>query len=271
MAKTAFVQPFPRLLVILGVLCSAAPAFAQLEQLSPPPTSLTQDSSETGVVYHVPSLSRLFKETLTDFRQLPSRDTFIWLTIGAVAAFAGHPADGRVTSILSASQPLHETLETGAVVGGIPFQLGAAFATYALGRATDSPRVASVGADLFRAQLMAQATTHAIKYSVRRMRPDSTRFSFPSGHASVTFASATVLQRRFGWKAGIPAYAVASYVAASRVQMKRHYLSDVAFGAALGIVAGRTVTIGRGNARFALAPMGSPGGGGVAFNWMGKR
>jgi hypothetical protein len=65
--------------------------------------------------------------------------------------------------------------------------------------------------------------------------------------------------------------AVASYVAASRVQMKRHYLSDVAFGAALGIVAGRTVTIGRGNARSGLAPMASPGGGGVAFNWMAKQ
>jgi hypothetical protein len=51
----------------------------------------------------------------------------------------------------------------------------------------------------------------------------------------------------------------------------RHYLSDVAFGAALGIAAGRTLTIGRGNARFGLAPMASPGGGGVAFNWMGKQ
>ena len=35
--------------------------------------------------------------------------------------------------------------------------------------------------------------------------------------------------------------------------MKRHYLSDVAFGAAIGIMAGRTVTIGRGEARFAVA------------------
>ena len=95
--------------------------------------------------------------------------------------------------------------------------------------------------------------------------------SFPSGHAAVTFASATVLQRHFGWKVGIPAYAVASYVAASRVQMKRHYLSDVAFGAALGIVAGRTLTIGRGDARFAVEPMAAPGGGGIGFTWVGKR
>ena len=80
-----------------------------------------------------------------------------------------------------------------------------------------------------------------------------------------------MLQRHFGWKVGIPAYGVASYVAASRLQTNRHYLSDIAFGAALGIVAGHTVTIGRGNARFAVAPVAAPGGGGVAFTWIGTR
>jgi len=47
--------------------------------------------------------------------------------------------------------------------------------------------------------------------------------------------------------------------------------SDVAFGAALGIVAGRTVTVGTCAGRFAVAPMGAPRGGGVAFTWVGKR
>ena len=78
-------------------------------------------------------------------------------------------------------------------------------------------------------------------------------------------------QRHFGWKVGIPAYGAASYVAASRLQTNRHYLSDVAFGAALGIVAGRTVTVGHGNARFAVAPVAAPGGGGIAFTWIGNR
>jgi hypothetical protein len=45
----------------------------------------------------------------------------------------------------------------------------------------------------------------------------------------------------------------------------------VAFGAALGIVAGRTVTIGRGDGRFAVAPMAAAGGGGVGFTWLGKK
>ena len=44
-----------------------------------------------------------------------------------------------------------------------------------------------------------------------------------------------------------PAYAVAAYVGASRVQAGKHFTSDVVFGAALGIVAGRTVTLGNAN------------------------
>jgi membrane-associated phospholipid phosphatase len=86
----------------------------------------------------------------------------------------------------------------------------------------------------------------------------------------VSFASATVLQQHFGWKVGVPAYALASYVALSRVQMKRHYLSDVAFGAALGVAAGRTITIGR-SKQLQLQPMVTDGGGGVQFSWNKNR
>ena len=96
-------------------------------------------------------------------------------------------------------------------------------------------------------------------------RPEGAGFSFPSGHATITFASATVLQQHFGWKVGVPAYAVASYVAASRVQMKRHYFSDVVFGAALGIAAGRTATLA--NGRLLVAPIATPGGAGASFTW----
>jgi membrane-associated phospholipid phosphatase len=123
-----------------------------------------------------------------------------------------------------------------------------------------------VGADLVRANIVAQALTSGIKLSVRRGRPDGTQYSFPSGHASVSFAAATVLQRHFGWKTGLPAYAAASYVAASRIQERRHFFSDVAFGAVVGIVAGRTVTVGRGDYKFSVQPMAPASGGvGIAF------
>ena len=77
--------------------------------------------------------------------------------------------------------------------------------------------------------------TYILKYAVREERPDhSNCHSFPSGHASTTFATATFLQRRYGWKLGVPAYALASYVGWGRVFSKRHHWWDVVAGAAIG-------------------------------------
>jgi membrane-associated phospholipid phosphatase len=157
------------------------------------------------------------------------------------------------------------------MMGSARTQVAAAIATQVVGHAIRNPKVSAIGADLVRAQIVAQTMTFGIKMAARRTRPDGTQFSFPSGHASTTFATATVLQRHLGWKAGVPAYALASYVAASRVQVKRHYLSDVTLGATLGIIAGRTVTVGRGDARFALAPSAMAGGAGVSFTWLGRQ
>jgi membrane-associated phospholipid phosphatase len=67
-------------------------------------------------------------------------------------------------------------------------------------------------------------------------------YSFPSGHASAVFTTASILHQHFGWKVGGPSYVVASYVALSRLPSNRHFLSDVIFGSALGIAVGRSVT-----------------------------
>ena len=65
--------------------------------------------------------------------------------------------------------------------------------------------------------------------------------------------------------------AVASYVAASRLSENRHHLSDVAFGAAVGLAAGRVVTIARGSRRFELAPIALAGGGGIQVTVFARR
>jgi membrane-associated phospholipid phosphatase len=81
-----------------------------------------------------------------------------------------------------------------------------------------------------------------LKYSVQRERPDgSNQHSFPSGHTASAFATASVLQQSYGWKVGTVAYLVAGYVGSARMVHNRHYLSDVAFGAAIGIAGARTV------------------------------
>jgi membrane-associated phospholipid phosphatase len=201
---------------------------------------------------------------------LPSQDTLRWLTIGATVAATGQMKDRDVTNGFSSAR-MGGMFHAGETIGGARAQMAGAFATYAIGRVTGHREVASVGGDLIRAQVLAQAMTAGIKLTARRHRPDGGEFSFPSGHSSVTFATATVVQRHFGWKAGIPAYALASYVAASRVQVKRHFFSDVAFGAVVGVVAGRTVTVGRGRARFAVSPTVSPNQAGVSLVLLDNR
>ncbi|MDE5869731.1 MAG: phosphatase PAP2 family protein [Muribaculaceae bacterium] len=79
------------------------------------------------------------------------------------------------------------------------------------------------------------ATTLILKYSIKEMRPDySNTHSFPSGHSSISFATAAFLQRRYGWGVGAPAYALSCYVAWGRVFAKKHHVWDVCAGAALG-------------------------------------
>jgi len=217
------------------------------------------------------SFGSLFSGVATDFRRLPSLPNVEIFAAGALGASLSHPYDVRVSDSLSGNEGLDGFMKPGKVIGAAYTQIGAALATYAVGRATGSSRTASLGADLFRAQILSQSLTMGLKYAASRTRPDGTTLSFPSGHTSTAFATATVLQRHLGWKAGVPAYALAGYVAASRIQTQRHYLSDIAMGAAVGIAAGRTVTIGHGNARFAVAPAAAPGGAGVAFTWIGDQ
>jgi len=44
------------------------------------------------------------------------------------------------------------------------------------------------------------------------------------------------MRKRYGWEYGIPAYALASFVAYSRVEARDHYPHDVIAGASIGIV-----------------------------------
>ena len=195
--------------------------------------------------------------------------TYQLLGVGLGASLALQPLDtpistSRFNAELWENTRLDRTFEGGELLGGTLFQVGGAFATYGVGKLAGRPGLAALGRDLVRAQILVQGVTQSIKYSVGRTRPDgSSRTSFPSGHSSGSFATATVLQRHYGWKVGLPAYSVASYIAASRLSENKHFLSDVAFGAMIGLAAGRTVSFDRGSARFEIAPMAAPGGGGV--------
>lgn len=81
------------------------------------------------------------------------------------------------------------------------------------------------------------ATTFTLKYTIDAERPNGTNNrSFPSGHSSTAFVSAGYLQMRYGWTYGVPAYALATFVAWSRVYTEYHYTRDVIAGGIIGIV-----------------------------------
>ena len=62
------------------------------------------------------------------------------------------------------------------------------------------------------------------------------------------------MARTFGWKAGVAAYSTAVYVGLSRLSENKHFASDVAFGAAIGIFSGRAVMLGHGKTRLDVYP-----------------
>jgi hypothetical protein len=177
-----------------------------------------------------------------DFRHLPTWESLLWLGGGGVASLLAHSEDRDWVESLAASDDFEEFLDPGKIVGSEVVLLPATLLTYGIGRWADRPGLEHAADDLLRAQLVSQVMTHGLKLSVGRERPDGERWSFPSGHSSASFAVATVLASHGGWKFGVPAYAGAAYVALSRMAERRHYASDVIFGAAIGIVAGRTVT-----------------------------
>ncbi len=79
------------------------------------------------------------------------------------------------------------------------------------------------------------ATTYALKYSVSAERPNGEGDdSFPSGHTAATFSAASYLDRRYGHKAGIPAYLLASYTGYQRYENDHHRIQDVIAGAVIG-------------------------------------
>ena len=79
------------------------------------------------------------------------------------------------------------------------------------------------------------AVNYGLELCIRKERPDGTgHHAFPSTHSAVAFNGTTFLMKRYGWKWGVPAYVVSSFVAWGRVKTDRHDWWDVLGGAAIG-------------------------------------
>jgi membrane-associated phospholipid phosphatase len=89
---------------------------------------------------------------------------------------------------------------------------------------------------------LSMGTTFALKYTIHKTRPNGENHSFPSGHATISFSSAEFMRKRYGLEYGLPAYALATFVAYSRVAAGQHYTMDVIGGAAVGILSSYLLT-----------------------------
>ena len=250
---------------VVCVSCLAIPAVTRGQTLLPPPAPLPA----SGPHQAPPAASSFwapFKAIPKDFTNFFSPETARILGATSVAALVAHRWDDEgMAMALDHFTPVRN-FQPGNVAGGAVAQVGGSFVAYAVGRATGSPRVAAVGGDLLRAQILTQGIVQTMKHTLHRTRPDgSNNYSMPSGHTAGTMATATVLQRHFGWKVGIPAYALGAYVATSRMSANKHHLTDVIIGSAIGVATGRTVTVGRGKSRFALGIAPTNGGAAITF------
>jgi membrane-associated phospholipid phosphatase len=222
----------------IGFLGGAAPAAAlpAQDQASPPAPAAASPARDDGRR----TFGRFFPNLLRGTVGVFSTDNVKPLLIGGAASGIGAIFDDDVADAIS--DPSHDfgkSFESGAspaVIGGVVAVL------FATGRAVDAPRYRAMTYDWVHAFLITGGYTTLIKEVVRRERPNGEdKLSFPSGHASNAFAIAAVAERHYGWKAGVPAYALAGVVAVSRLQRNKHYLSDVMAGATLGYIVGRTV------------------------------
>jgi membrane-associated phospholipid phosphatase len=217
--------------------------------------------------------SALFRAIGSDFKAFPQRkSTWVILAIGGAAAAAVHPADDDINRELQESKTLKNAFKPGKYLGSTYVQVGTAVGAYLIGRharpgGSQTNKWSHIGFDLLRAQILDSALTYGIKFAVRRDRPTGECCSFPSGHASVTFATASVLERHFGYRGSWPMWVIASYVAASRLIDNRHFASDVVFGAAVGVASGWTVVGRHGRDTFAMVPVPMRRGMAVAFTW----
>lgn len=95
-------------------------------------------------------------------------------------------------------------------------------------------------ANVIGSYVVAGVVAFGLKHSIHEWRPDkSDNKSFPSGHATMSFAGAHALQKEFGhvspWIA-VGGYAVAAGVSIDRVARDRHHWYDVCAGAAIGVL-----------------------------------
>lgn len=255
------------LVTLLAAGSVVRPPAARAEGDGPPAASVAAEPGERARDGRR-TTRRLLANLGRGFSGVWSADSLPPFLAGAAATAGASFADEALRDAVA--DPGSPVGKGGQVAGGAAVTYAVAAGLLVLGRKSDRPRFRAATYDLFCATVVNQAYTHAVKLVVGRDRPngdeEAANSSFPSGHAANAFAWAAVLERHYGWKGAVPAYAVASVIGVSRIQENKHWLSDVVGGATLGYLAGGavvrvngdTVEAGGKGPRVAVAPVLGP-------------
>jgi len=190
-----------------------------------------------------PRVADLPRDLWADLRALPSRENGLWLLGGSaltVAVYQFEDAEGAAEALDQGVW--HVLSDVGNVWGDARLQVPLALGVWGVGAWTGHPREAVTGYAVSRGLLLTYATTSLIKVIVDRDRPNGGDRSFPSGHTAAAFTTAGVLTRRYGGWIGAASLVLAGCTAMGRMEDMDHWASDVAAGATIGWIIGRTVS-----------------------------
>jgi membrane-associated phospholipid phosphatase len=172
-----------------------------------------------------------------------------------------------------AKHPHDQFGKIGANLGGGIAVAGLTLGFFSAGRYSHSDRFRATTYDISQAVIINQVYTQVVKVATHRERPDgSNHQSFFSGHASNAFAAASVVALHYR-RLAVPTYAVATFIATSRLAANKHHFSDVVAGAGFGFGVGRAVVRRNGRppdkpgatdiVRWDVMPSGGPAGDGT--------
>ncbi|MFO1019599.1 MAG: hypothetical protein U0903_02685 [Planctomycetales bacterium] len=192
-------------------------------------------------------VSNLFGVFNSDFQALVQWRNWAYLgmAIGGTvltSEFLDGPVADNVAEHPKRWNGLSETLE---LMGEFPVQFPALSLFYYMSLRNQDEDMHSLALALFSAYKFSGGGAWLIKLLTDTQRPSDGlydgHYGFPSEEAATSFAMAAVLEEYYGWKMGLPAYALAGLISWSTIDLQDQYLSDVVFGAAFGLIIGKTI------------------------------
>ncbi len=220
--------------LILLSMCLRFPGFGQQ------PSTYTHPATDPE---HHLTAEEFLKDLGADFAALISTQSIVPLAAGTAAYGIATAPEQRLERHFARGDVWGAWADPGKYIGNPAILAGASVSLFAVSRKSEDRKFRSLSYSLLQGMIMSTAIYQPLKFGFHRLRPNGEDHrSFPSGHAADSFLFATVFTEHYGWKAAIPAYAVAAYVASTRLEERKHHLTDVAAGAAIGYLVGKTVS-----------------------------